>query len=209
MGQQRHLDRVRGLVNGYSGVPEAEITPETRLFGDLGIDGDTGDEFLEAFAAEFGVDMSGMALLNYFEGEPPFWSRSCLIPVAARLSSRFRAYVRHVARGRREITVRNLVVSARAGRWITPSVPRCDADLTRFEWWDLLYLAGGVVLPVGMGIWLWSYTTMLLAHAAAGTLFGVIILWALLAIKFFASFTWLRDLDAAATFEEQALSAAG
>ena len=80
MGQQRHFDRVRGLVSGQSGVPEAEITLETRLVEDLGIDGDDGDELLQAFAHEFGVDMSNMDPLNYFGDEgtglpetmPPF-----------------------------------------------------------------------------------------------------------------------------------------
>jgi len=73
MGHQRHFERVRELVSRQCGVAEAEITPETRLVEDLGIDGDDGTELLEAFADEFGVDMSGMAPLNYFDGVPPIW----------------------------------------------------------------------------------------------------------------------------------------
>jgi len=208
MGQQRHLDRVRALVSGYCGVPETEITLETRLVEDLGIDGDTGYELIEAFVDEFGVDMSRMALFNYFEGEPPFSDRSCLIPLVARLSPRFRAYLRHVARGRREITVRNLVASARARRWITPAMPRRDADLTRFDFWDLATLGGSVGMPTGLAIWSITYEATSLQFALGGSLFVLGLLWALLVLKFVMSFHWLRDLDAAASFEEQHLTAA-
>jgi len=208
MPRQSHFDRVRALVSGHAGVPESEITLETRLVEDLGIDGDTGYELIEGFVDEFGVDMSRMALFNYFEDEPPFSGRSCLIPLVARLSPRFRAYLSRVARGRREITVRNLVASARARRWITPSVPRRDADLTLFDFWDLATLGGSVGMPIGLAIWSITYETTSLQFALGGSLFVLGMLWALLILRFVKSFHWLRRLDAAATFEEQHLTAA-
>lgn len=209
MPRQTHFDRVRALVSRHSGVPEAEITLESRLVEDLGIDGDDGHEFLEAFAHEFGVDLSRMHVFNYFEDEPPFSGASSLIPVVAMFSKRFREYLRHVARGRRTITVRNLVASARAGHWIRPAVAREDADLTRLGWWSRLVLAGSIGFPAGLGLWS-IYQGAPVAYAVGGVSFVVALIWALLIIQFLASLSWLRALDAAATFEEgaQALSAA-
>ena len=133
MGRLNHFERVRSLVAGCSGVPVAEITPETRLVEDLGIDGDDGHEFLEAFADEFGVDMSGMSPFNYFDDEPPLGMASGLIALIAIFSPRFRAYARHAARGRRALTVRSLVTSARARRCREYSPPSggsgCDMGL--------------------------------------------------------------------------------
>jgi len=209
MGHQRHFERVRALVSRHAGVPKAEITPETRMFGDLGIDGDTGLELLEAFADDFGVDMSGMAPLNYFEGEPPFSGRSCLIPLVARLNPRFRAYVRHVARGRREITVRDLIVSARTQRWIAPSVRRRDADLTRFAFGDLCIMAGSIGLPIALAAWSITNEATSPQFALGGALFVLALLWALLILNFVKSFHWLHRLDAAAAHEEAHLTAAG
>jgi acyl carrier protein len=207
MGQQSHFDRVRGLVSGQSGVPVSEITLETRLFEDLGMDGDDGHEFLEAFADEFGVEMSRMAPFNYFDDEPPLSWSSSLIPVVASFSRRFRTYVRHVSRGRRAITVRGLVASARAGRWITPKAARGDADLTRYSWWSRTILTASLGFPLILGFWGYHYDSDSFAQAAGGTLLVLLLLWALLIAKFLAALPWLRRLDAAATHEEQSLSA--
>ena len=139
MGQQRHFDRVRGLVSGQSGVPEAEITLETRLVEDLGIDGDDGDELLQAFADEFGVDMSSMDPLNYFGDEGIGLPVPSLVPLASLLIPSFRASVRHATRGRRVLTVRSLVTSARARHWLTPDQrPAKELDkASEFYWLTL------------------------------------------------------------------------
>ena len=205
MGQQSHFDRVRGLVSGQTGVPASEITLETRLFEDLGMDGDDGHELLEAFADEFGVDMSRMALFNYFDDEPPFSASSSLIPVVAFFSPQFRAYLHHVARGRRTITVRNLVASAQARRWITPKIVRGDADLTRFSWWGRVVLTASVGFPLVLGLWDYDHDSSSFMRAIGGPLLVLLLLWALLIAKFLASLPWLKRLDAAASFEEQAL----
>ena len=207
MGQQSHFDRVRGLVSGQSGVPEAEVTLETRLFEDLGMDGDDGHELLEAFADEFGVDMSRMAPYNYFDDEPPRFWYSSLIPVVAFISPRFCTYVRHVSRGRRTITVRGLVASARTRRWIAPQVARSDADLTRLSWWGRLVLAGSVALPLFLGLRQYAGAGVFAGSAAYDALWLLLLLWGLLGAMFLLELRWLKRLDAAASFEEQALSA--
>jgi hypothetical protein len=209
MAQQRHFDRVRGLVSGYTGVPEAEITLETRLVEDIGLDGDTGHEFLESFADEFGVDMSRMDPFNYFDDEPPLYWFSSAIPILALLSPAFRRYVRHATRGRRAVTVRSLVASARAGVWKRPEQGRTDIDPPRLTGRTAIaaaMLAGFFVALTGA-----SYHLFLLigAQEAWGLAVVLAILWGLLALKIAMALHWLRRLGQAAAFEEQALNAAG
>ncbi len=199
MGQQSHFDRVRGLVSGQSGVPESEITMETRLLEDLGMDGDDGDEFLEAFADEFGVDMSRMAPFNYFNDEPPALGYSSLIPLIEYFDPQFRAYVRHSTRGERTLTVRNLVASARAKRWITPVQRREECDPTEFPVFCALWLTFFVAFPAYVGH---------LGYMRGEPLIFVVpaVVWGIFALNFLRSLSMLRRHDAAATFEEQALN---
>ena len=208
MGHQRHFDRVRGLVSGQTGVPEAEITLETRLVEDLGMDGDDGHELLEVFADEFGVDLSQMAPFNYFDDEPPMFWFSEVIPILAQLSPRFRRYVLHVTRGRRAVTLRDLVASARAGRWIRPAHQRTDLDPLRVTWRTLLIFVLATPLLAFAAI---AVVAVLggPADRAAYALAVVAIVLALIGGKVWMAFHWLRRLDAAATFEEKAASAAG
>lgn len=207
MGQQRHFDRVRGLVSGQSGVPEAEISLETRLFEDLGMDGDDGDEFLAAFGDEFNVDISPVAPLNYFNDASSLTGHSLMIPAVAYISPAFRTRVERAARGLKALSVRDLVATARAGRWITPQVARSDANLTRLSWWGLLVLAGSVAFPVFLGLWQYVWAGVSTGRALEITLWSLLLFWSLLGAKFLLALPWLNRLDAAATYEEQALSA--
>lgn len=210
MPRQTHFDRVRALVSAQSGVPEAEISLETRLLEDLGIDGDDGLDFLAAFADEFGVDLASVAPLNYFNEEGAFTGHATLVPVAARLSPAFRARLRRAARGMRSLRLRDLVASARAGRWIRPPLPRGDADLTRIGPGGAVVLCGSVALPLLLGLWQYTHLGAPAARATGVALGILALVWALLAARLLAALPWLRRLDAAATFEEQAqdLSAA-
>jgi acyl carrier protein len=207
MGQQRHFDRVRGLVSGQSGLPVSEITLQTRLFEDLGMDGDDGGELLAAFGDEFGVDITPVAQLNYFNDESSFTGYSLMIPVVAFISPAFRARVEHASRGLKALSVRDLVASARARRWITSTVPRGDANLTRLTWWGRLVLAGSVAFPVYLGIRQYVSAEASAGRAVEITLWSLLLFWGLLGAKLLLALPWLNRLDAAATFEEQALSA--
>ena len=205
MGQQRHFDRVRGLVSGQSGVPMAEITLETRLFEDLGMDGDDGAELLAAFGNEFGVDITPVAPLNYFNDETSFSGYSLMIPVVAFLSPAFRIRVTHASRGLRALSVRDLVATARARRWITPQVARSDANLTRLSWSGRLVLAGSVAFPVFLGLRQYGDAGAAAGRAVEIMLWTLLLFWGLLGAKFLLALPWLKRLDAAARFEEQAL----
>jgi hypothetical protein len=193
MGRLRHFERVRALVSGHSGVPEAEITPETRLVEDLGMDGDDGHEFLEGFADEFQADLGGMAPLNYFGDEVSFGGLSPIVPVIDAFSPRFRSYARHAVRGRRILTVRSLVASARAQRWITPETRPEDADPTR---------GGGGLLVLACAV---AAGTVFLGFPATAVLLLCVLPF--LALNLWYSLGLLRRLDAAATYEEQHLTA--
>lgn len=209
MARQTHFERVRALVSAYAGVPEAEITPETRLYEDLGLDGDAGRAVLAAFADAFGVDLAPVAPLNYFNDQTAFTGYATLVPVAARLSPAFRARVRRAARGMRALRVRDLVASARAGQWIRPPLPRGDADLTRLGPGGAAIIAGSVALPVLLGLWQYAQLDAPPDRAAGVSLGILTLLWGLLAARFLAALPWLRRLDEAAAREEAALNAAG
>ena len=173
---------------------------ETRLVEDLGMDGDTGHELLEAFEDEFGVEMSGMAPFNYFNDEPPALGYSSLIPVIAYFGPQFCAYARHATRGQRTLTVRSLVASARAKRWISPVQRREESDPTSFSIFHALCLIFAAAVPVYSSHW--GYM-----HSEPLTLVVPAVVWGFLALNFLRSLGLLRRLDAAASFEEQGLNA--
>lgn len=109
------------------GADKGSLTLETRLFADLGIDGDDGHRLLDSFAARFSVDMTGMDSLCYFDDEPPKVMYSELTWLLGLLSDRFRNYVDDCLAARKEITVGDLYVSARLRRWDFPAPGRSDA----------------------------------------------------------------------------------
>ena len=50
---------VRQFVAQYLTVSPEQLSPTTRIGEDLGVDGDDGVEFMQAFAEHFAVDLSG------------------------------------------------------------------------------------------------------------------------------------------------------
>ena len=64
--------RIKGLVVDHTRVREAVLTPQSRLFQDLGMDGYDAEEFLTAYATEFGVDMAGFRFDDHFGPEAAF-----------------------------------------------------------------------------------------------------------------------------------------
>lgn len=112
---------------------KGDLTLETRLFADLGIDGDDARELLDSFATRFNVDMTGVNRFCYFDDEPPKVMYSELTWLLGLLSDRFRTYVDDCLSARKEITVGDLYVSARLRRWDFPEQGRVDA---RFDIWS-------------------------------------------------------------------------
>lgn len=111
--------RVEAFVRERLGEPAEGLTPETRLAQDLGLFGQTGTDFMVAFSEEFGVDLSGFDLGEYFgaggedlgaEGE------EVAPPVLPELF-----YLEPFIAGRLErlpaITLRDLAICAEEGRW--------------------------------------------------------------------------------------------
>jgi hypothetical protein len=86
-------------------------------------------------------------------------------------------------------------------------VPRSDANLTRLSWWGRLVLAGSAAFPVYLGIRQYVSVEASIGRAVEITLWSLLLFWGLLGAKFLLALPWLNRLDAAATFEEQALSA--
>src|SRR5262245_56171924 len=111
MGDPQDLaDRVRALVAQERAMPLSKIHLTSRLEEDLGMTGDDSAEFLEAFAKEFGVDLSGIDFHKHFgpEGCNLFW----LFYTPAWLKDH----------GKYPVTVDHLVRVAEAERWF--SLPR-------------------------------------------------------------------------------------
>jgi hypothetical protein len=93
------------------------ITASTTLFGDLGVDGDDGDEFLVAFMKRFSVDMSGYRGNRHFgpEGFVP-WAPLVWLLLALRLRREPKSTPESRA-GLIPVPVQVLIDSARAGKW--------------------------------------------------------------------------------------------
>ena len=51
------------------GVSAAQLSASTRLFHDLGVDGEDGREFMEAYGRRFDVDLSGFDHSRHFGEE--------------------------------------------------------------------------------------------------------------------------------------------
>jgi acyl carrier protein len=63
------LDDVRKLVAAQSGLPIERIQPSSRLFHDLGIDGDDAEELLVAFGERFSLPIKDFPFSEYFGSE--------------------------------------------------------------------------------------------------------------------------------------------
>ena len=62
-------ERVKNFTRSNFWEPKGGITPETRLAEDLRIAGLDGKEFMETYAQEFGVDLTGFDWVEYFGAE--------------------------------------------------------------------------------------------------------------------------------------------
>jgi len=101
--------RVGQFVCEFCGVPLDKLRPETRLEEDLGMTGADAADFLEAFAGEFEVDLTGIEFHKHFAPECGpifFWARS----------------LKHEMRdhGNYPVTIGHLVDLAVAKRWMCP-----------------------------------------------------------------------------------------
>ncbi len=102
-------DSLKAKIISFVAEERAEsaerVSLTTRLFEDLGLDGDDAVEFFEKYQGEFDVDLSSMEWDRHFgpEGCNPF----ALLFVVLGMGSK----------NQRPVTVQHLVDFARAGRW--------------------------------------------------------------------------------------------
>ncbi len=101
-----NLEEIRELALAYTGLPRRTILDTSPLFGGGLLEGDDADEFLEAFAIRFNVDLSNFLLYFHCIGdEPPVWRR--VLPIDA--DGKVIPF--------QPITVVDLVKAAEVGRW--------------------------------------------------------------------------------------------
>lgn len=100
------FDRIRELVSEMAGVPVSKIHPDTRLEEDLGMTGIDSADFLEAFAKEFDIDLTGLDFHKHSgpEGCNPFFHTPDWLK----------------DHGNYPVTVDHLVRVAQIGRWFSP-----------------------------------------------------------------------------------------
>lgn len=94
-------DSVFAFVAEQVGVSATKLSDETTLFGDLGVDGDDGVEFLRQFSEHFQVDISSLQVGNYFGPEGiPLWAPFSWVVLAFRSGSpEERARLKPIAMG--------------------------------------------------------------------------------------------------------------
>ena len=104
---------VIAFVAEQTGVKSERITLDTLVNDDLGVDGDDGSEFMEAFAERFNVDLSPINQIYFGPESMPFqyvvtWPYHL---VRWLLGYRSKAYS--------PLPVSLLVKSAEAGKWVS------------------------------------------------------------------------------------------
>ena len=102
-----HQDWITLIIAKKTGLPAAQISPDSRLLQDLGVTGDDAAELLAELSAAFEIDMGGFQFGEYFTGEPHLFNW-WLAGKGAKLTP---------------ITVRDLVDAARRKKWIKPATP--------------------------------------------------------------------------------------
>ncbi len=63
------FNKLKEFIVQQAGVDVHEVTPDARLYEDLGIYGDDAVELLIEYGKKFNVDVSKFMAADYFEGE--------------------------------------------------------------------------------------------------------------------------------------------
>jgi hypothetical protein len=106
-------EQVKQFVAQYLSVKPDRLQPGIRIGHDLGVDGDDGEEFIQAFGERFGVDLSDFRFDQHFGPEGGANPLGCLWYLLVP-----RCHPRFVP-----ITISDLVEAARKGQWQTPAAP--------------------------------------------------------------------------------------
>lgn len=112
MGEREGVEyAVITFVAAELGESEQRLRLSTRLYHDLGVDGEDADTFMEAFAERFRVDMTAFDFERHFRDEGT-------VNMLMRLWLRVRD---PESLKRVPITLEDLVDAARQKRWRTPT----------------------------------------------------------------------------------------
>jgi acyl carrier protein len=103
--QSDPANRALKLIAEKVAMDPNQISMDSRLLHDLGIDGDDATELLWDISQICGVDISGFGAAQYFRGEPTLLSLFWFLP----------SQKRNRIRGKRSITVGKLVEAAKTG----------------------------------------------------------------------------------------------
>lgn len=102
------IDRVVRLVAKYTCKSIGEISAESRLLYDLGIEGDDAIECLNAYCQAFGIDAQDIKVSSYFTSESDFFN-----PLWFLQSSRQARMV-----GKMPLTIMDLALAAQLRKWL-------------------------------------------------------------------------------------------
>lgn len=119
----RLIDEIADLVARTADAPRERVNASTRLFSDLGMDGDDAHDVMQAFCARYPVDMSTFHWRRYFGDEGWSMGQPAVVLVLQAASRSFRERWATAERAEREITVAHLARVAEAGHWFEPDEP--------------------------------------------------------------------------------------
>jgi hypothetical protein len=110
------LEEVKSFVAEFWGKPVNRLTAETSINEELGMGGDDGVEFIQAFGERFAVDLAAFPHDKYFGPEAGATPLSMLVGI-----------IRRVTTGRwsdlTPLTLRDLAYAAGQRRWVDKSRP--------------------------------------------------------------------------------------
>ena len=110
------LEKVKDFVAEFWREPKGKLSAETSVNDDLGMDGDDGAEFMQAFGERFAIDLTAFPHDRYFGPE-----------AGATPLSLAEGIIRRVTTGRwsnlAPLTLRDLAEAAEQRKWPVKSQP--------------------------------------------------------------------------------------
>ncbi|MDB5151972.1 MAG: acyl carrier protein [Mucilaginibacter sp.] len=106
-------EELKAFVIKQSAVDDEEITPETQLANDLGVNGDDAIEFIIAYGKRFNVDVSKFMAADYFGPEGDVILPSLIRSITGKLKPRKKGLtVGHLEKGIKAGKLDENVISA-------------------------------------------------------------------------------------------------
>ena len=103
-------DEIKHIISVESGVPLNKINDNSRLLGDLHLDGDDAWALFEQCHTKFAVDLSDFNFERYFRCGP---CTKGFIYLYRKIKYRDE----HVAANKTPITVKQLITACKKGKW--------------------------------------------------------------------------------------------